>query len=83
MTGLADEQRQAVAAIEAAIGRGETFALQGLAGTGKDDRCAKIAASRPGAYLCALTGKAATDIIATGITVVAIGDPGQLANDQR
>jgi exodeoxyribonuclease V len=138
---LTDEQRAAVKAIEDAIKRGETFALQGLAGTGKSTVAAHVARSRPGAYLCALTGKAASilraktgleattvhsafyefvreieregepprlefrpahlpgalkgqvllldesslvdrqmaaDILATGITVVAIGDPGQL-----
>jgi exodeoxyribonuclease V len=139
---LTDEQRRAIEAIEAAIGRGEHFTLQGLAGTGKTTVAAHMAAARPGAYLCALTGKAASvlrgktgleattvhsafykfvtlaaeregepprlvfrpahlpgslrgkvllldecgmvdrraaaDILATGITVVAIGDPGQL-----
>jgi exodeoxyribonuclease-5 len=138
---LTDEQRAAVAAIEDAIGNRETFALHGLAGTGKTTVAAHIATSRPGAYLCAPTGKAASvlrdktgikaatvhsafyqyvreeeregeppklvfrpahlpgslkgqvllldecsmidrktaaDILATGITVIAIGDPGQL-----
>jgi exodeoxyribonuclease V len=138
---LTDEQRAAVAAINAAIARGVHFTLQGLAGTGKTTVAAYIARSRPGAYLCALTGKAASvlrsktgldaatvhstfyefvrsveregepprlvfrpahspgslkgkvllldecsmidsktaaDILATGIIVVAIGDPGQL-----
>lgn len=55
MTVLTDEQRKAVAAIEG----GETFALHGLAGTGKTTAAAHMAAFRPGAYLCALTGKAA------------------------
>jgi exodeoxyribonuclease-5 len=138
---LTDEQRDAVTAIELAIKSGETFALHGLAGTGKTTVAAHIAASRPGAYLCALSNKAASvlsakanvvattvhqafyhfereieeegrdprlvfrrahlpgslkgkvllldecsmidrqtaaDILETGITVVAIGDPGQL-----
>jgi len=138
---LTDEQRAAGKAIEDAIKRGESFALHGLAGTGKTTVAAHIAASPPGAYLCALTAKAASvlrsktgleattvhsafyqfvrsieregepprlefrpahlpgslkrqvlildecsmisakeaaDILATGITVIAIGDPGQL-----
>src|SRR5262249_31360911 len=138
---LTDEQQKAVAAIEQAIRDGSTFALHGLAGTGKTTVAAHVARSREGAYLCALTGKAASvlsrktglaattvhrafyrfvraveregerarlvfrpahdpgslkgdvllldecsmidqktaaDIMATGITVVAIGDPGQL-----
>ena len=60
MSILTDEQQQAVAAIGEAIERGETFALHGLAGTGKTTVAAHIAASRPGAYQCALTGKAAS-----------------------
>ena len=134
---LTEEQREAVAAIERAIERRETFALHGRAGTGKTTVAAYIARSRPGAHLCAPTAKAtsvlaaktgidastvhstfyhfverenekklvfrpkhepgslkgdvvlldessmvsrdvAADILATGITVVAIGDPAQL-----
>jgi exodeoxyribonuclease-5 len=140
---LTAEQLAAVAAIEEAIGREASFALHGLAGTGKTTVAAHVARTRAseGAYLCALTGKAASvlarktgleattvhrafyhfvcaveregeparlvfrpahmpgslkgkvllldecsmidrktaaDIMATGITVVAIGDPGQL-----
>jgi exodeoxyribonuclease-5 len=133
---LTAEQRAAAQAITDAIRSGEHFALFGLAGTGKTTLAAHIAASRPGAYLCAPTGKAASvlnrktgldattvhrafyeyvntierrlvfrpahpagslkgsvlfldecsmvsrqvaaDIFATGIIVIAIGDPGQL-----
>ena len=52
---LTEEQLAAVAAINAAIKRGETFALHGLAGTGKTTVAAHIAQSHPGAYLCAPT----------------------------
>jgi exodeoxyribonuclease-5 len=141
MVYLTDEQRAAATAIADAIERREHFALFGLAGTGKTTLAAHIAWSRPGAYLCAPTGKAASvlarktgqdattvhrkfytlvetidresqsrrlvfqprhapgslkgkvmlldecsminkqvaaNIISTGVTVIAIGDPGQL-----
>jgi ATP-dependent exoDNAse (exonuclease V) alpha subunit len=137
---LTDEQRAAVAAMDASIARGQHFSLHGLAGTGKTTIGAYIAARHAGAFLCAPTAKAASvlsaktgppattvhsafyhfveeieredqpprlvfrpahhrgslsgevlldgcsligcqvaaDILATGITVVALGDPGQL-----
>jgi ABC-type molybdenum transport system ATPase subunit/photorepair protein PhrA len=57
---LTDEQRSAVAGIERAIARGSTFALHGLAGTGKTTVAAHVALSRPRAILCAPTAKAAS-----------------------
>ena len=57
---LTTEQQEAVAAINAAIDRHETFVLHGLAGSGKTTVAAHIARSRPGAFLCAPTGKAAS-----------------------
>src|SRR5262249_20402775 len=57
---LTDEQRRAVAGMEHAISRGSTFALHGLAGTGKTTVAAHVALSRPRSILCAPTAKAAS-----------------------
>jgi exodeoxyribonuclease-5 len=70
---LTDEQRAAGEAIDGAIARGETFALAGLAGTGKTTVAARMAAAHPGAYLCAPTAKAASVLRArTGLDATTV-----------
>jgi hypothetical protein len=73
IVNLTYEQQAAVAAINAAVKRQETFSLHGLAGTGKTTVAAHVARSRPGAYLCALTGKAASVLCAkTGLDAATV-----------
>jgi exodeoxyribonuclease V len=56
---LTAEQQTAGAAILHAIKTRQPFYLEGEAGTGKTTLLAAIARRRPGAFLCAYTGKAA------------------------
>lgn len=73
MSALTPEQHAAVAAIEAAIAKGEHFTLKGAAGTGKSTVAAYIARSHKGALLCAPTGKASSVLRAkTGLDATTV-----------
>lgn len=63
MVEFSNDQLTALAGIERFIERGrpgDTFSVQGLAGTGKTYVAAHVARQHPGATICAFTGKAAS-----------------------
>lgn len=73
---LSDEQSRALDQVERFIddpSRGDTFVLQGLAGSGKTTVLAEVAHRHPGALMVTFTGKAASVLAAkTGLQVLTI-----------